>query len=191
MWSIPTILAPVLANVPAWAILLGLLGLSLVLIFAGSALVKVVAFIVVGLAGATFGGALAAHFLAPSWEFLGILLGFVLGGLVGVALIAIGIGFAAGYAAYLVTLDLALGQTAALLAGVIFFVVGLALSGKILSVGTAIVGGLILFNVLTYYGFGSPMATVIAAALTLFGLWVQLAPQNRLTATGGQPSASG
>ena len=191
MWSIPNILAPVQASVPAWALLLGLLGLSLVLIFAGSTLVKVVAFVVVGFAGAAFGGALAAQYLAPSWQLVGIILGFVVGGLLGVVLIALGIGFAVGYAAYLVALDFALGSTVALIAGVVFFIVGLALSGKILTVGTAVVGGLLLFNVLTYYGFGSTMATVVAAALTLMGLWVQLAPQRRITANaGGQPGAS-
>ena len=194
MLSIPSILAPVQANVPAWALLLGLLALSLVLIFAGKTLVKVVAFVVVGFAGAAFGANLAAQYLAPSWEIVGMLLGFVIGGMLGVALIALGIGFAVGYAAYQFALDFALGQTAALVAGVVFFVVGLALSNKILKVGTAVVGGLLLFNVLTYYGFGSAMATLVAAALTLAGLWVQLASNRQMTqptsSAGGQPSAS-
>ncbi len=191
MWNIPNILAPLQANVPAWALLLGLLALSLVLIFAGKTLVKVVAFFVVGIAGAAFGGTLAAQYLAPSWQVVGMILGFVIGGMLGVALIALGIGVALGYAAYVVALDLAFGPTAALIAGVVFFIVGLALSGKILTVGTALVGGLLLFNVLTHYGFGSTMATLVASALTLVGLWVQLAPQRRMTATtGGQPSAS-
>ncbi len=192
IWSIPNILAPLEANVPAWALLLGLFALSLVLIFAGKTLVKVVAFVVVGFAGAALGGTLAAQYLAPSWQILGIILGFVIGGMLGVALIALGIGFAVGYAAYVITLDLALGPTVALIAGVVFFLVGLALSGKILTVGTAIVGGLLLFNVLTTYGFGPTMATLVAAALTIVGLWVQLAPQRRMTTgTGGQPSANG
>ncbi len=191
IWSIPNILAPLQANVPAWALLLGLLGLSLVLIFAGRTLVKVVAFVVVGIAGAAFGGTLATQYLAPSWQLVGMILGFVVGGLLGVALIALGIGFAVGYASYVFALDFALGPTVALISGVVFFIVGLALSGRILTVGTAIVGGLLLFDVLTHYGFGSTMATLVAAALTLVGLWVQLAPQRRMTAaTGGQPSAS-
>ncbi len=191
MWNIPDILAPLQANVPAWALLLGLLALSLVLIFAGSTLVKLVAFVVVGIAGAAFGGTLAVQYLAPSWQLVGMILGFVIGGLLGVALIALGIGFVVGYAAYLLALDFAFSQTIALIAGVVFFIVGLALSGKILTIGTAVVGGLLLFNVLTQYGFGSTMATLVAAALTLVGLWVQLAPQRRMTATaGGQPSAN-
>ncbi len=185
-------LAPLQANVPAWALLLGLLALSLVLIFAGKTLVKVVAFVAVGIVGAAFGGTLAAQYLAPSWQIVGLLLGFVIGGLLGVALIALGIGLAVGYAAYVLALDFALGPTVALIAGVVFFIVGLALSGKILTVGTAIIGGLLLFDVLTRYaGFGPTIATVVAAALTIAGLWVQLAPQRRMTtAAGGHPSAS-
>jgi hypothetical protein len=191
LWSISSMLAPLQANVPAWALLLGLLGLSLVLIFAGGTLVKVVAFVVVGIAGAALGGTIAAQYLAPSWQLLGVVLGFVVGGVLGVALIALGIGFALGYAAYLVALDLALGPTIALVTGVVFFIVGLVLSGKILTVGTAIVGGLLLFNVLTYYGFGSEVATLVAAVLTVLGLWVQLAPRRRMTvSTGSQPSAT-
>jgi len=189
--SIPSILATLQANVPAEALLFGLLVLSLVLIFAGSALVKVVAFVVVGIAGAALGGVLAAHYLSPGWDLAGLILGFVVGGVLGVALVALGIGFVAGYAAYLVVLELALGQTAALVAGVIFFVVGLVLSGEILSVGTALVGGLLLFNVLATHGLGPAMAILVAGALTLLGLWVQLAPERRTTAgAGGQPSAS-
>ena len=172
---------------------MGLLALSLVLIFAGKTLVKAVAFVVVGFVGASLGANLAAQYLAPSWEIAGIFLGFVLGGMLGVTLIVLGIGFAVGYAAYLVALDLALGQTAALVTGVVFFVVGLALSGKVLTVGTAVVGGLFLFNVLTLYGLGPTTATLVAAALTLAGLWVQLA-QGRMSqstsSAGGQPSAN-
>lgn len=189
MWNISGVLAPLQANVPAWALLLGLLGLSLVLIFAGSTLVKLVAFVVVGIAGAALGGTLVAQFVSPGWQLLGVLMGFVIGGVLGVALIALGMGLAAGYAAYVIALDLALGQTVGIIAGVAFFVVGLALSKKILTVSTALVGGLLLFNVLTSYGFGSDIATLVAAALTIAGLWVQLTPQRRTAiSTAAQPS---
>ncbi len=196
MLSIPHILAPALAQVPASLLVLSLLVVSLVLIFAGRTLVKVVAFLVVGFAGAAFGSILAAQYLSPQWAIIGLLLGFVIGGLLGVALLPLGIGLAVGYAGYVIALDLALGPTAALVAGVAFFVVGAFLSGKILGAATALVGGLLLFDVLTRYaGFGPTVATVIAAALTLIGLWVQLMPERRLTQptttnVGGQPGAS-
>ncbi len=195
MVQIPDSLSPVLPGVPASLLLLALLGVSLVLIFAGRTLAKVVAFLAVGIVGAAFGGTLAVQYLAPQWHILGVLLGFVVGGLLGVALLPLGIGLAVGYAGYIIALDLALGPAAALIAGVAFFVVGALLSSKILSVATAVIGGLLLFDVLTRYGFGSTLATLVAALLTLVGLWVQLAPGRRpsqptTTNVGGQPSDS-
>lgn len=196
MIPIQQALAPVLAQFPASVILLTLLAVSLVLIFAGRTLVKVVAFLVVGFVGAAFGGSLAAQYLPPHLAILGMLLGFVAGGLLGLVLLPLGVGLAVGYAGYLVALDLALGPTPALIAGVAFFVVGALLSGRILGVATALVGGLLLFNVLTHYvGLSLPMATLLAAALTVIGLWVQLEPQRRptqptTTAVGGRPGDS-
>ncbi len=193
MISIPNMLAPLQAQVPAWALFLALLGVSLALIFAGSTLAKIVAFVVVGFVGASVGGALAAQYLPPGGNLVGVILGFAVGGLLGVALIALGIGFAVGYAGYLLALNFALSPTMALIVGIAFFIVGLALSGKILTVGTALVGGLLLFDVLTHYGFGPTMATVVAALMTLIGLWVQLSPNRRVAQpatsnVGGQPS---
>ena len=167
---------------PAWLLLLALLGVSLGLIFAGRTLVKVIAFLLVGFAGASAGGVLAAHFLTPAWDFVGILLGFVVGGLLGVALVSIGIGLALGYAGYLLALDLAFGVTIALVAGVIFFIVGLVLSGKILSVATAVAGGLLLFSLLTSYTHLGPMPALLLSGLAVFaGLWVQLSEDRRAT----------
>jgi hypothetical protein len=192
MVSIPNILVPVVAHVPAPILLLALLTVSLVMIFAGGTLARVVAFLAVGLVGAAVGGTLAVQYLSPAWGLTGVLLGFVLGGLLGVALLPLGVGLAVGYAGYLVALDLALGSTVALIAGVAFFVAGLMLSGKILSFVTAVLGGTILFNVLTLYGLGLIEAMLVAALLTLIGLWVQLAPGRRVTQPttklGGQPS---
>ncbi len=193
MFSIHDILAPVTAHVPAPLVLVALLGISLVLIFAGRTAAKVVAFLAVGLVGAAFGGTLAAQYLPPYWSMIGLLLGFVVGGILGVALLALGIGLLVGYVAYLMALGFALGPTISLLVGVAFFIVGVVLSGKILTLATAVFGGVLLFDVLTRYGFGPTMAIVVAGAITLIGLWVQLAPQRRLTQpanVGGQPSAS-
>jgi len=177
-------LAPFQAQFPAWVPLLALLAISLVLIFAGRKLVKLVVFLAVGIAGATIGGILAAQFLSPGGELLGVLIGFIAGGLLGVGLISMGIGIAVGYAAYLLALDLAISPTIAAITGVTFFIVGLALSGKILTLATAVVGGLLLFNVLTSYGLGPSVSTAVAALLTLMGLWVQMGKRRH----AGQPS---
>lgn len=194
MIPFPHTLPPVQAYVPATVLLLALLGISLVLIFAGRALAKVVAFLAVGVIGAAFGGQLAAQYLAPQWATLGLLLGFVLGGIIGLVLLPLGVGLALGYAAYVVALSFAPSWIVAFIAGVAFFVVGALLSDKILGVATALIGGLLLFDVLTRYaGLGSPVATLVAALLTVVGLWVQLAPsrhpsQPTTTPVGGQPS---
>lgn len=192
MMSIQAALAPILGQVPPWVLLLALLVVSLALIFAGSEIVKVIAFLIVGVAGASVGAVLAAQYLPPGGDLVGIILGFVMGGLLGVALIPLAIGILVGYAGYLLALDFALSFTMALVAGVVFFVVGLALSGKILTVATAIAGGLLLFNTLTLVGFTTPLSMVLAAAVTVAGIWVQLAPERRVTkaptpTTGGQP----
>jgi hypothetical protein len=165
--------------------------------FAGSTFAKVMAFLVLGFVGAVVGGTLGALYLPAGWDLLGliagIVLGFAVGGLLGLALIPLGIGLAVGYAAYLLALDFAFGQTVAIVVGVAFFVVGLALSGKILKVVTAIAGGLLLFHVLTYSGLGLTLSTLIAAALALIGLWVQFVSGRRVTQpttaqVGGRPS---
>ncbi|MDG6900686.1 MAG: hypothetical protein JRM80_01805 [Nitrososphaerota archaeon] len=194
MFSIPNILAPVTAHAPAPLLLVALLGASLILIFAGRTLAKIVAFLAVGLVGAAFGGAIAAQYLAPAWSIIGVLLGFVIGGMLGVALLSVGMGLLVGYVAYILALDLALGPTVALITGVAFFIVGVILSGRLLTLATAVFGGLLLFDVLTRYGFEPMLATLVAAALTLIGLYVQLAPSRRLTQpanVGGQPGAHG
>jgi hypothetical protein len=193
MFTMPSVMAPALAAVPAWALLIALVAISLALIFAGGTLVKVVAFLVVGFVGADFGGALAAQYLPTGWGLVGLVLGFAVGGLLGVALISVGIGLVVAYGAYLFALSFGLPAIDSLVVGVVFFVVGLALAEKLLTLGTAIAGGLLLFDVLTQYGVGVPLSTVIAAALTLMGVWIQLTPQKRMsqptaTSVGGQPS---
>jgi hypothetical protein len=135
---------------------------------------------------------MVAHFISPQWDLLGVLLGFVIGGLLGMALLSLGVGLVVGYAGYALALGFGLSSTLALVAGVIFFVVGLILASKILEVVTAVVGGFLLFNVLTYFGLGPALSTLVAGALTVIGLWVQLSSHRHVTrqvaeSTGSQP----
>jgi len=181
MFSIPSSLVPAMAHVPGDVLFLALLVVSLALIFAGGTLAKVVAFIVVGLLGAVFGGIIVAQYISPQWDLVGVLVGFVIGGLLGMALLPLGVGLVVGYAAYIVALGFGLSTTAGLVAGVIFFIVGLALSSKILKVVTAVAGGFLLFNVLVYFGLDPLVSTLVSAALTVVGLWVQLASRRRAT----------
>lgn len=169
-----------MAHVPAYLLFLALLVVSLALIFAGGTFAKVVAFMVVGLLGAVFGGVLVAQYISPQWDLIGVLLGFVVGGLLGVALLPLGVGLVVGYAAYLLALGFGLGSTLALAAGVIFFIIGLVLSSKIIKVVTAVAGGFLLFNVLVYFGLSPLVSTLVAGVLTLLGLWVQLTSRRRV-----------
>jgi hypothetical protein len=169
-----------MAHVPKDLLFLALLVVSLALIFAGGTLAKVVAFIVVGLLGAVFGGVLVAQYISPQWDLLGVLLGFIIGGILGVTLLPMGVGLVVGYAAYIIALGFGLSSTVALVAGVIFFVVGLVLASKIIIFVTAVAGGFLLFNVLTYFGIDPLASTLVAGGLTLIGLWVQLATRRRV-----------
>ena len=174
--SIQNILSVLQGQVPGSLSLLALLVISLVLIFAGRSIVKVIAFFIVGLIGAAIGGALAAQYLAGAGDLgtlLGFLLGFAVGGLIGVVAVMVGIGVVLGYGAYAVTQHFVSGTIIPLVVGFVFFLVGIALYNKILGLVTAVAGGFLLFDVLTGYGVGETLSLVIAAALTLAGIWVQ------------------
>ncbi len=192
-------LALLQGQVPAWLPLLALLAVSLVLMFAGRSVVKVIAFFVVGLIGAAIGGTLAAQFLPGAGDLgtlLGSILGFAIGGLIGVVLVMVGIGVVLGYGAYALTQQFISGNIIPLVVGFVFFIVGIALYNKILGVVTALAGGFLLFDVLTTYGAGSTLSIVVAAALTLAGIWVQedmhrkkKVSQPTISNAGSQPSA--
>ncbi|MGD1054693.1 MAG: hypothetical protein ABR867_01240 [Nitrososphaerales archaeon] len=176
MVSIPGQFEHLLSGLPTWPLVIIMLVVSLLLVFIGRKVVKILAFLVVGLVGASIGGILGAQYLAGlGWfgKLMGVLIGFFAGGLVGVALVAVGIGVAAGYAAYLLTLDIVSDTTVALVLGIIFFIIGLALYGKILSVITAVIGGLLLYDALRLYGLGSALSVALALMVTLAGIWIQ------------------
>ncbi|MDA4124741.1 MAG: hypothetical protein OK438_04730 [Thaumarchaeota archaeon] len=178
--SIPTQLQPFLNTVPEWALLLSLLLVSLALAFAGRRVVKVLAFLLVGLIGASVGGILAAQYLAGALgTSIGALVGFLLGGLIGLLLIRLGIGLAIGYAAYVLTTTFVSGNTIPLIVGFVFFIIGAAFYNRILGFITAVAGGLLFFDVLTLYGLGSTRSIVLAVVLTLAGIWVQERPGRR------------
>jgi hypothetical protein len=197
MIPIPNQLAAITGTLPAGALLLSLLAVSLLLAFAGRTIIKVIAFLVVGLVGAGVGVLLAAQYLA-AWgtagTLLGVLGGFVVGGLIGVLAVALGIGLAIGYAAYLLTTTLVSGTTIPLIVGFVFFIVGVALYNRILGLVTALAGGLLLFDVLTMYGLGPLPSMLFAALVAVAGLYVQESsgkknvPPQAASPAGGQQS---
>lgn len=185
MVSIPSQFTQLLNGLPAWPLFLVLLVISLLLIFAGRQVVKALAFLVVGLIGASIGGSLAAQYLTSlGWlgSLLGILIGFFAGGLLGLLIVRLGIGLAVGYAAYILTVDVVSSTIAGLVVGFIFFLIGVVLYNKILTLVTALAGGFILFTALNFYI--TPLASAaLAIIITIVGLWVDFGRRKRRVKT--------
>jgi hypothetical protein len=179
--SIPAQFESLLNGLPVWPLFVVTLIVSLLLIFAGRKVIKVLAFLVVGLIGATIGGVLGAKYLASLGLFgrlMGILMGFFVGGLMGIVLVALGIGVVVGYGAYLLTLDIISSTTAAIVVGIIFFIIGLVLYNKILSLVTAVAGGILLYDAVRLYSLNPTVSIVLAAVVTLAGISVQYRPKR-------------
>ncbi len=94
--SIPSSLLPSGLATPIF--LIAMLLAALFLIFFGRRVVKAVAFILGGLAGAYFGGILGAAFLGSFGTLLAEVIGFLLGGFLGVSFLSFAIGLGLGYA---------------------------------------------------------------------------------------------
>jgi len=174
-----------LHGAPAWPLVLAMIIASLLLIFAGRAVVKIFAFLVVGLVGASIGGMLGAQYLSSLGDLgtiLGALMGFFVGGLIGVALVAFGIGLAVGYGAYLLIMDLVSNSTAAILVGFVFFVIGLIMYNKILPLVTAVAGGFLMYDALNLLGLNSTLSAILAALVTIAGIWIHLRPSQKTSA---------
>ncbi|MGD0145425.1 MAG: hypothetical protein ABSB53_01035 [Nitrososphaerales archaeon] len=182
MASITDQFSQLLKGVPSWPLIIAMLVVSLLLIFAGRKVIKALAFLVVGLIGSSIGGMFAAHYLTSLGSFgtvLGVLIGFVAGGLIGLLLVRVGIGLAVAYAAYLVTVDIVSSTVAAFVVGFVFFVVGWILYNKILSLVTALAGGFLLYDALRLYGLNPTVSTILAVLVTLAGIWVNFRHRRR------------
>jgi len=180
--SITDQFSQLLKGVPSWPLIIAMLVVSLLLIFAGRKVIKALAFLVVGLIGSSIGGMFAAHYLTSLGSFgtvLGVLIGFVAGGLIGLLLVRVGIGLAVAYAAYLVTVDIVSSTVAAFVVGFVFFVVGWILYNKILSLVTALAGGFLLYDALRLYGLNPTISTILAVLVTLAGIWVNFRHRRR------------
>ena len=150
-----------------------LLVVALALMFAGRSVIKTLAFLVVGLAGAAFGAAAGTLVLGVFGTILGAVVGFVIGGLIGLLLVHVGIGLALGYFGYLATRDLTHIFVLAVVVGIVLVFIGIIVTSKILELATALLGGVILYGVLLFFGAGPPLAFVVAALVAVAGFYVQ------------------
>jgi hypothetical protein len=162
----------VVGGFPDVLLVLILLGVAMALIFAGKSVIKVLAFAFVGLVGASVGAGIGVSW-GPPGVLLGAVLGFAVGGVLGLVALAVGVGIALGYVAYHVSLFVAGTETVALLAGVVFFVVGLALSGKILTVVSSVLGALILLDVMLAFNIVPEAGVVVSGIAAVAGVVYQ------------------
>ncbi len=152
---------------------------ALALMFSGRSIIKGLAFLVVGLAGAAFGVAVAGGFLGVVGAVVGAVVGFLVGGAIGLLLVDVGIGLALGYFGYLLTRDLTNVFVLAVVVGVILFVVGVAISSKLLDLVTAVLGGVIFDGVLVFFGVPPLYAAVVSVVLAAVGFSVQFRERRR------------
>lgn len=163
--------APTISNL-SWIVLIVL---GLLLLFIGRKLVKVLTF----LAGGIIGGLLAyqyslPHFGVPTAYLIGVV-GFVIVGLIAYALLYLAAGIAAGALTYFLTKPLFPDILIPIVLAVIAFAVVLILFNKILSVGTAIFGAIIVATGIGRLFPLNPLATlIIVVVLAALGSYVQL-----------------
>jgi hypothetical protein len=150
-----------------------LLLISIALMFSGRSIIKGLAFLVVGFAGAVFGLAVGGIVLGPIGAVIGGVIGFLAGGAIGLLLVEVGMGLALGYFGYLATRDITHVFVLAVVVGVILFFVGVALASKLLELVTAVLGGVVLYGVLVFFGLAPLDSAVISLVLAAAGFFVQ------------------
>jgi hypothetical protein len=160
-----------------FAVILALVAFGLM--FSGRTIIKGLAFLVVGLAVASFGIAAGALVLGVIGAAIGGVVGFLVGGLIGILVVDVGMGLALGYFGYLATHDLAHSLPLAVVVGIVLFFVGVAISSKLLELVTAVVGGVVLYGVLVFFGAAPLYSGLISLVLAAAGFFVQQGKRRR------------
>ena len=160
-----------------FAIILMLVALGLM--FAGRTIIKGLAFLVVGLAGAAFGLAAGTLVLGVIGAAIGGVVGFVVGGLIGILLVNVGMGLALGYFGYLATHDLTHSLLLAVVVGIVLFFVGVAISSKLLELVTSVLGGVVLYGILVFFGVAPLYAALVSLVLAAAGFYAQQTKRRR------------
>jgi hypothetical protein len=148
--------------------------LGVLLILFGRQLVKFGAFVAAGSVGAYL-----------VWRFLGselsgllamavLLLGFAAFGLLGLVLLRVGVGVTAGVLAYLIVSSLGLQWFYALVISLLAFSLALLWHAQTLALLTAMIGGLLVHNGLSWLPIDQGLVVMIVAGLVALGLWFQI-----------------
>jgi hypothetical protein len=146
---------------------------SLALIFAGRFVIRVIAFLAVGIAFASVAATFGAAILGVVGFVLGGIVGFFIGGVLSFFLLPLAIGIGAGVIAYDLSQMFLHAYAVSVVLGIIFFIIGLIVSMKLLALAAVIFGGLLLLDVLYYFHFPPLLALLVAILMCVIGFWVQ------------------
>lgn len=150
--------------------------LSLVLIFYGRKMVKIITFIVGGIIGAF----LIYEYLVPwlrigePFNYIIALLGFIVSGVLAIGLIQLLGGMIAGYLSYRFVYPYFQDWMPSLIVAVIVFAIVLVLFNKLLSIGTAILGALLFSHALSnFIPLDATVFLIVTIILAIIGAYYQ------------------
>ena len=150
---------------------------GLIMTFFGRKIAKIITFLVGGVVGALF----TYRYLVP-WmkleapvSYVAAIVAFIVVGFLAIALLYLSAGIAAGAAVFLFTRPLFQEWIIPLLLAAIAFAVVLILFNKLLSVGTAILGGIIVaYGLSLIVPIGSLGSIIVTLMLAVLGSYYQL-----------------
>ncbi|MCS7133239.1 MAG: hypothetical protein NZ921_00360 [Candidatus Caldarchaeum sp.] len=146
---------------------------ALALIFFGRKLAKFLAFLAAGAATALLAATYLPQYVGQPLTPVVALVGFVVGGLIGLFVLRLGMGLAFGILGYNFAVGLGSDFIIGVVAGLALFIVGVFLSDKIISGITALLGGLLLVQLVTALGAPLLLSIPLAAVLVVAGFFVQ------------------
>lgn len=170
---VPEIFVPALPRIATVGAALVALVIALALIFAGRFVIRVIAFLGVGIAFALVAASFGASILGIFGYVVAGIFGFIVGGILSIFLLPLAIGVATGLLAYDLMRALFHVFFVSLIVGVIFFIVGVLISMKILSLAAVVFGGILLFDVLEFFHFPPLIALIVVFLLGVIGFWTQ------------------
>jgi MFS family permease len=157
------------ALLPFFQLVLGML-----LILFGRQLVRFGALVAAGSVGAYLVWRFLGNELGGLLATVGLILGFVAVGLLGLVLLRIGIGIAAGALIYLIASSLSLHWFYALVLSLLALALALLWHTQALALLTAMIGGLLVHRGLSWLPLDQGLVVMIVAGLVALGLRLQL-----------------
>jgi hypothetical protein len=148
--------------------------LGMLLILFGRQLVKFGAFVAAGSVGAYLVWRFLGNELSGLLATVVLILGFVAFGLLGLVLLRIGIGMAAGALTYLIASSLGLPWFYALVLSLLALALALLWHAQALALLTAMIGGLLVHGGLSWLPLDQGLVVMIVAGLVALGLRLQL-----------------